>query len=387
MGALVLTGCRRSAVHAGSGPVITLVAGTGQEGFSGDGGPAPLAQLWEPSGIALTSNGDLYIADNRNQRVRKVKRKGIITTVAGTGHVVSTVRGIPYGGWKGDGGPAIRADLNNPNGLAVDAKGDLYLADSGNNRIRKVSPTGIITTVAGTGAYGYSGDGGPALKAKLAFPFDVKLDRGGSLYIADTGNMRIRKVDSQGIITTYAGNGTYGFSGDGGPAVRAQFRRTDCLAFDPHGNLLVCDEENHRIRKVDSQGIVTTVAGSGPVGQYDGGYGGDGGPALQARLNSPSGVACDAAGNLFLSDRANHRVRKVDTQGRIFPVAGNGGGQWWRVFHGYGDNGSPLNASLAYPRGLAVDAQGDLYVADSGNDRVRKIPGAGAPDVRRNRAK
>ncbi|MBI6545863.1 MAG: hypothetical protein HY692_03655, partial [Cyanobacteria bacterium NC_groundwater_1444_Ag_S-0.65um_54_12] len=237
----------------------------------------------------------LYIADSAMHRIRKVDTAGIITTVAGSS------------GWVlGDGGPATSAQLNQPHGMAVDVTGNLYIADRDNNRIRKVDTAGIITTVAGNGTYGYSGDGGPATSAQLGKPNSIAMDGGGNLYIADEYNNNIRKVDTAGIITTVAGNGTLGYSGDGGLATSAQFYYIYGVAVDANGNLYIADWNNNRIRKVDTAGIITTVAGNGTPG-----YSGDGGPATNAALNRPYGVAVNAAGTLLYISDANRYIRRV----------------------------------------------------------------------------
>ena len=281
-----------------SGPTesfsITTVAGTGEigdgaGGFSGDGGPATAAQLNLPQGVAVDGAGNLYIADARNHRIRKVDASGIITTVAGTGEI-----GGGAGGFSGDGGPATAAQLNLPQGVAVDGAGNLYIADARNHRIRKVDASGIITTVAGTGeigggAGGFSGDGGPATAAQLNFPQDVAVDGAGNLYIADR---LILKVDASGIITTVAA-GT-GEIGDG-------------VAVDGDSNVYIVDRQANRILKVDSTGARSTVV----VRSFPGGFSGDGGPATAAQLNLPQGVAVDGAGNLYIADTYNHRIRKL----------------------------------------------------------------------------
>ena len=266
--------------------VISTVAGDGTWGSSGDGGPATAAQLRRPYDVALDGAGNLYIADEFNRRIRKVDAAGVITTVAGDGTE----------GFGGDGGPATAARLDSPSGVALDGDGNLYIADRGNNRIRKVR-SGVITTVAGDGTYGYSGDGGPATAALLNGPTDVAVDGAGNLYIADHDNDRIRKVDPAGVITTVAGDGTEGYGGDGGAATAAQLHWPRGVALDGAGNLYIADTSNHRIRKVDAAGVISTVAG--------GGYGGDGGPAVAALLNGPTDVAPDGAGNLYIADTSN----------------------------------------------------------------------------------
>jgi sugar lactone lactonase YvrE len=327
---------------------ISTVAG----GSVGDGGPAVNAPVNTPSAAAVDSAGNLYIANTYNNRVRKVSTSGTITTVAGNG--------TP--GFSGDGGPATNASLASPTGVAVDAAGNLYIADAGNDRVRKVSASGTITTVAGTGTPGFSGDGGPATGAGLVYPSGVAVDAAGNLYIADTYNNRVRKVSASGTITTVAGNGTPGFSGDGGPATNASLASPSGVAVDAAGNLYIADPDNSRVRKVSTSGTITTVAGNGTPG-----FSGDGGPATNASLFNPSGVAVDAAGNLYIADTTNSRVRKVSTSGTITTVAGNG-------TPGFsGDGGPATNASLVYPSGVAVDAAGNLYIADSQNNRVRKV--------------
>jgi sugar lactone lactonase YvrE len=321
--------------------IIATVAGNGSFGYSGDGGPATSAQLAYPYGVALDASGNLYIADYLNSRIRKVSAEGIITTVAGNGSA----------GYSGDGGPATSAQLGLPSGVAVDASGNLYVADNLNNRIRKVSAAGIITTVAGNGSIGYSGDSGPATSAQLSTPTGVAVDASGNLYIADTNNYRIRKISAAGIITTVAGNGTLGCSGDGGPAANAQLSRPDGVAVDASGNLYIADVVCNRVWKVSATGIIAIVAGGGTGGL------GDGGPATSAQLNQPAGVAVDASGNLYIVDTGNSRIRKVSATGLITTVAGNGS-------LGYsGDRGPAASAQLYYPDGVAVDASGNVYIA------------------------
>src|SRR5208283_4909896 len=283
-----------------------------------------------------------------NGCIRKVDNNGIITTVAGGGH---------YG--LGDGGAATSGSLIGPSGVAVDASGNLFIADTWNNRIREVDPDGIITTVAGNGSYGYSGDGGQATSASLAGPSGVAVDASGNLFIADTYNNVIRKVDNNGIITTVAGGGHYGL-GDGGAATSASLVQPSGVAVDASGNLFIADTYNNVIRKVDNNGIITTVAGGGHYGL------GDGGAATSASLVQPSGVAVDASGNLFIADTYNNVIRKVDNNGIITTVAGGG-------HYGLGDGGAATSASLVQPSGVAVDASGDLFIADTWNDRIREV--------------
>ncbi len=334
-------------------PTIETVAGT-TEGYSGDGGPATEAQLDEPWDVAVDRRGNIYIADTKNHCIRKVDvRTGNISTIAGTGTA----------GYSGDGGSATAAELNSPFSVIVDGSGNVYIADSENNRIRRIDRAGIISTIAGTGAESYGGDGGPAATAQLRGPRGVAVDGSGNVYIADTGNERIRRIDRAGIISTIAGTGVEAYGGDGGPAAAAQLDAPRGLTFDGAGNLYFADQWNERIRKIDASGIISTVAGNG-----SGTYGGDGGPAASASLQSPASVAVDGAGNIFIGDRNNYRVRKVDAAtGVITTVAGN-------ADYGLsGDGGPPEAAQLDEPAGLALDSIGNLYIADSHNDRIRKV--------------
>ncbi|MDE0473746.1 MAG: Ig-like domain-containing protein, partial [Gammaproteobacteria bacterium] len=330
--------------------VITKVAGVGTRGIGGDGGPATSAQVEWPVEIELDGSGNLYISQSKNERIRKVDSSGIITTVA-RGDLNSA----------GDGGPATAALLDEPSEVAVDGRGNLYIADAENFRIRKVDSAGIITTVAGVGTQGFSGDGGPATAAQFNRPIGVALDRAGNLYIADA-SLRVRKVDSSGVITTFAGSGTRGFGGDGGPATAAQIDSPRDVALDTAGNLYIADANNHRIRKVDSSGVITTVAGTGTAG-----FGVDGGPATGTLINEPQDVAVDRAGNLYIAERVVHRIRKVGTNGLIATIAGTGR----RGFSG--DGGPATSARLYEPRGIAVDRAGNLYIADTLNRRIRKL--------------
>ncbi|MFY9728903.1 MAG: hypothetical protein WAJ87_25615 [Bryobacteraceae bacterium] len=339
-----------------SAGIITTVAGTGSNSFSGDNGPATSAQLNPIGGtqggfgVALDASGNLYIADTGNYRVRKVAN-GIITTVAGNGTY----------GFSGDTGPATSATLSNPTGVVLDDAYNLYIADG--NRIREVSG-GIITTVAGNGFIGPSGDNGPAIKAELNGPNGVALDNAGDLFIADTGNSRVREI-SNGIITTVAGNGTFGLSGDGGPATSAQLNSPFGVAVDSLGNVFIADFGNNRVRKVTGNAITTVVGGGSSIGDATTGAFGY---AINAQLFFPEGVALDSAGDLYIADFDNGRIRKVSSPSSVITtVAGNG------IFGFGGDNGPAANAELDGPSGLAVDLAGNLYIADSGNNRVRMV--------------
>lgn len=296
--------------------IITTVAGLNGPGFSGDGGPALYAGLSSPAGIAVDNSGNVFIADTVNYRVRRVSPQGVITTVAGNG----------TNGFGGDGGSATSAQLsfiyagNYTSGVAVDADGNLFIADSANNRVRRVTPQGIITTVAGDGSGGFGGDGGQATSAQLSYPSAIAADASGNLFISDYYNDRIRKVTPQGIISTVAGDGTRGFGGDGGPATSAALYAPLGLALDPSGNLFIADMGNNRIRKVTPQGAISTVVGNGTWG-----FSGDGGPAISAELERIYGVAVDKFGNILVPDWSNDRIREVALDGTISTVAGGNG--------------------------------------------------------------
>lgn len=348
-----------SAVAASAIPgTITTVAGIGTSGYSGNGGLSTLAKLNRPDGVAFDVQGNMYIADTSNCVIRKVDvNTGIITTIAGIGGTAS---------YSGDGGLATNAKLYCPESIAFDDGGNLYFADCGNNRVRKIDmKTGIISTVVGIGISGYSGDGGLAKNAAMNFPFGVVFDTQGNLYISDAGNRCIRKVDVvSGIITTIAGTGVGGFSGDGGLATKAMLFCPESIAFDAHENLYITDYGNHRIRRIDSNtGIISTVAGTGTNG-----FRGDNGLAVNAYLSGPKGIALDAQGNLYFSDTNNNRIRKIDVKtGIISTVVGNG-------VRGYsGDNGSAVNAQLFTPIGVTIDSQGNLFIADHTNNRIRSV--------------
>jgi sugar lactone lactonase YvrE len=331
---------------------ISTVAGDGVSGYTGDGGAATSAELKYPAGVAVDKSGNLYIADTYNQVIRKVTPAGVITTIAGNGTAA-------YGG---DGGPATSASLCYPQGVAVDATGNVYIADYCNAAIRKVTPAGTISTVAGTGFSGYSGDGGTATAAKLNAPADVRLDSAGNLYIADYGNSVVRKVTPAGTISTVAGNGTAGYSGDGGSATAAELNGPIAVALDASGNLYIADYGNVTVRKVTSAGTISTYAGNGSFG-----YSGDGGQATNAELTYPHGLAVDGSGNVFISDYYNQRVREVTPAGIISTAVGNGN-------YGYsGDGGPALNAELAFPEALVFDATGNLYVAIENSSVIRKV--------------
>jgi len=259
---------------------MTRFAGSGESGFAGDGGPALDALLKVPAGLVFDKQGNLYIADRENHRIRKVDRKGRITTFAGNGQA----------GFSGDGGKAVDASLNLPSGLAVDSKGNVYIADRSNDRIRRVDKKGVISTYAGTGIDGYHGDAGPALKAQLSKPFGVATDKKDNLYIADRGNNRIRKVTAKGIITTLAGDGGFFFMGDNGPAYRASIAGPTGVAVSPEGNIYIADRNNNRIRVVDTLGMIRTIAGTGQQA-----YNGDSELARDTNLYLPFAVRSEGA--------------------------------------------------------------------------------------------
>jgi serine/threonine-protein kinase len=306
IGTLYITDWTSHQVRAiGADGTVVPVAGSGSSGLTPDGGPASRAQLDSPAATIRDPDGNIYISDSNNHRIRKINPAGLISTIAGTGTA----------GSAGDGGPATAAQVNAPNGLALATNGTLYIADSNNQRIRKISTDGVITTVAGVGSKGFSGDGGPATAAEFANPNGLAIAADGSLYVADPGNGRIRKIDPQGIISTVAGNGVYGYAGDGGPATAAELRIPN-VAISPDGVLYIADYDNQRVRRVTPDGVITTVAGTGSDG-----YAGDGGPAIRAQLSGPTSTAVDGAGNLYIADDGNDRIRRVDSHGVITTVA------------------------------------------------------------------
>lgn len=347
----------------GATGIITTLAGTGVAGYGGDEGPAEEALLHSPLDVAVDGKGNVYIADSANNRIRKVDQNQRITTFAGTGTY----------GYGGDNGPATKANLARPSGVAACTDGNIYIADSENHRIRKVTPDGIISTVAGNGQFGFGGDNGPATAAKLWNPTAVRCNAAGELYIADYINNRVRFVNSNQTISTFAGTGISGYTGDGGPAVNAAVKYPTRLALDGNGNLylsVVGDNTNGFVRFVDQRGSIWRFAGSGVAGSE-----GDGGAALQAQLDSVAGLAATSRGEVYISvigdsgvTSPRNRIRQVDTERLIHTVVGGG----------VGDKGPAYNA-LSDPRGLAVDPTRtgslDLYIADGKLHRVRRVDG------------
>ncbi len=342
--------------------VVTTVAGNGVLGYSGDGGPAVAASLCFPEGLTIDQRGNLLIADTANQRIREVDPSaGTITTVAGSAVTFAECTNSP--GFSGDGGPALEAELNSPRGIVTDADGNLFIADGSNRRIRRVDAGGTIQTIAGTGEFGYTGDGGSALEATFGSLFGMTLDPvNHSLLIADRSNSAIRSVSlPANTIETIAGDGSAGFGGDGGPATLAHLNRPRDVAIDDAGTLLIADTDNHRIRQVN-EGVISSIAGTGLAGFF-----GDGGPAVEAELNGPRGVVADNAGNVIIADTANDRLRQASSDGTIVSLAG-------REATDFSDEGQPAGAArLKNPVGLAVDRVGNLLVVDADNHRIVRI--------------
>ena len=374
----------------GSG-IITTIAGSDGGGYSGDGAAATAAILNNPIGLAVDNSGNVFISDYSNNRVRKINSSGIISTIAGNGGTFYT----------GDGIPATAAPLIHPREVAIDGSGNLFIADEGSNRIRKVGISGIITTVAGGGPVG---DGGIANSATINYPYGIARDRIGNIYFADLLNYRVRKVDTAGLISTIAGNGTAGYSGDGGTGNSAAISRPFGVTVDLDGNVYICDADNSCVRKVSTTGIITTfVTGVSPrgiavdknrniylaegtsqvrkistagvistiAGNGTSGYSGDGGAATDANLTSINSVAVDGNNNLYLLDIGNSHIRKIDSSGIITTIGWNG------MSGANGDGGPATSASFNNPFNIATDGTGNLYVADLGNGRIRKINASG----------
>lgn len=330
--------------------IVSTTVGTGTVGYSGDGASASAATLADPSAVAYDAAGNLYLADAQNHVIRKVTSAGVISTFAGTG----------VEGYGGDGASATSAFLDTPTGVAVDSNGNVYIADSHNHRIREVS-AGIITTVAGTGTHGFSGDGAAATAAMLWNPMGVAVDPSGSLYIADTNNQRIRKV-SGGTISTIAGDGEQLFLGDGSAATAAVLDSPTGVAVDAAGNVYIADRHNQRVREIIGT-TINTIAGSGAA-SFAGSFSGDGVTATASTLSKPSGVSVDTAGNVYIADTGNQRIRHLGG-GVIATVVGSG----QQGFGGY--TTTPGSANLNSPKAVAPDSVGNLAISDKLNQRVR----------------
>ncbi len=332
--------------------VISTVAGSGGTGFGGDGYPATTAAISNAMGVAVDRSGNFYISDNSNNRVRKVDVSGIINTIAGNG----------VSGYSGDGGAATDAEISGPFGVAVDTAGNVYFADNGNNCIRVVSTSGIISTYAGISAGGFAGDGGAATAARISSPEGICLDNLGNLFVADNGNARVRKIDASHTITTVAGNGSTTAAGDGGAATAAAIGFPEGVAVDHSGNLYIAAPNTNTVRMVSTSGIITTITGNGVSGLT-----GDGGPATAAEIAGACGVAVDGGGNVYIADSGNEKVRVITPAGMINTYAGSSGFGW------SGDGSAATAATLNNPHALAVDAYNNLYVTTLRDNKVRFI--------------
>jgi len=332
---------------------ISTFAGNGTAGYSGDGGQASAAELSYPSCLALDDTGNVYIADLGNNRIRKINATtGVITTVAGNG----------TGGFSGDGGAATAAEINQPSGLAFDKKGNMYIGDWGNNVVRKVSTSGIITTVAGNDTAGFKGDGGKATSAELHWPAGLTFDAKGNLYIADYSNDRVRMVDTNGNIKTYLGNGSNFNYGDGALYSNVGILHPLYVYIDKAGNFYTTVNNYVRVINIKT-GIITPFAGELGYANYNG----DGKLADSSKMNAPAQMAMDFSGNAYICDELNYRVRMVSTTNIMTTFAGDGTSGF------SGDNGPATSAELNEPSGVAIDAKGNLYIADLQNNRIRVI--------------
>ena len=336
--------------------IIRTVLGNGSEGWDGDGGPAIAAACQTPYACEFDPQGNMVVCMGRHHRIRRMDaHTGMITLIAGTGEA----------GYAGDGGPATEALINQPYGLAIDGNGDMYLAQRFDPAVRKIDGrTGIITTVAGTGEFGYSGDGGPGYEAMLREPNDLHLDGRGGLLIADIQDQRVRRVDlATGIITTFAGTGEKSREGDGKHRTEASLMGPRAVSVDSQGNVYVCEREGNGVRKISPDGVLTTIAGADSV--Y--GYTGDGGSALEATWGAPKAMRCDLNNNIIVVDSDNCAVRQIDARtGIVATIAGGHEGSG-------GDGGPATEAGLIHPHGCGIDADGDLFIADTHNHRIRVV--------------
>jgi sugar lactone lactonase YvrE len=333
---------------------INTVVGNGVATFAGDGGQATAASLYTPDGLTIDGSGVMYITDARNSRIRMVNSSGVISTFAGNGNV----------GYAGDGGQATAAEINYPLELVTDSHNNLYIADRYNNCIRMVNTNGIITTIAGNGMAGFNGDGGQATAAELDEVAGVGLDAIGNIYICEHGNNRLRKVNTSGIISTFAGTGAAGFSGDGGPATAADLNVPNQMTVDANGNVYFSDASNERVRMVNTLGIISTVAGNGVAAST-----GDGGQATAAEINNPASLIVDRYGDLYIGEYLGNRIRVVNGSGVISTLGGTG------VAGFSGDGGLATAAKIDNPDGMTIDSHGYIYFGDEANNRIREISG------------
>lgn len=334
---------------------VDTFAGIGQPGRSGDGAAAAAARLDNPFGVVRGPDGAIWFCEYGGQLVRRVAPDGTITTVAGSGQK----------GYAGDGGPALQASFNLPHEIRFDARGDLYIVDMMNHAVRKVDlKTGVISTIAGTGKPGYSGDGGPAALAQFKQPHSIQFGPGGDLYICDIGNHAIRRLDAKtGMISTFAGTGKAGPTPDGAPIRGTPLNGPRSLDFDPEGRLWLATREGNQVFRFDlKSGTIHHVAGTGKKG-----FTGNGGPAREATLSGPKGIAVAPGGDVYLVDTESHSIRKIDSKtGRMELVIGNGQ-------KGDGPDGPPAACRLARPHGIWVDPDGTLFIGDSENHRIRRL--------------